>query len=78
MAKNGLNYITYTPAPKDADPDTMVRIDPQTGLVAPSGYGGAIFEIFEAGRVPELQTDEPGPIFSGTDPGSNSEDESLF
>ncbi len=29
MAKNGLNYVMYTPAQKDVDPNTMV--DPRTG-----------------------------------------------
>ena len=55
-----------------------VRIDPETGLVARSGYQGAIFEIFEAGHLPEVQTEEPGPIFSGMDPGADTEEETLF
>ena len=55
-----------------------VRIDPETGLVARSGYQGAIFEIFESGRLPDVQTEEPGPVFSGTDPGTDSEEDTLF
>ena len=55
-----------------------VRIDPETGLMAPSGFRGAMFEIFEAGHVPELGTQDAGPIFSGPDPGAMTEEEQLF
>jgi penicillin-binding protein 1A len=55
-----------------------VRIDPESGLVAPAGSPGAIFEIFEAGRVPEMLAAEPDPVFSGTDPMQDRNDEPLF
>ncbi len=42
-----------------------VRIDPETGLIAPAGFNGAIFEIFEQGRLPAVETDESEPVFSG-------------
>ena len=55
-----------------------VRIDPESGLVAPAGSPGAIFEIFEAGKVPEMLAAEPDPVFSGTDPMQDRSDEPLF
>lgn len=55
-----------------------VRIDPESGLVAPAGSPGAIFEIFEAGKVPDMLASEPEPIFSGTDPMEDRTDEPLF
>ncbi|UCG73795.1 MAG: penicillin-binding protein 1A [Chromatiales bacterium] len=55
-----------------------VRIDPESGLVAPAGSPGAIFEIFEAGKVPEMLAAEPDPVFSGTDPMQERSDEPLF
>jgi penicillin-binding protein 1A len=57
-----------------------VRIDPESGLVAPAGASGAIFEIFEAGKVPEALAAEPDPVFSdssGTITG-DSNNEALF
>ncbi len=52
------------------------RIVPETGLVAPAGYAGAIFEIFREGHVPEQQsTDDGSPIdFGGSGNGVNDED----
>ena len=55
-----------------------VRIDPESGLVAPAGSSGAIFELFEAGKVPDMLAAEPEPVFSGTDPMQNKTDEPLF
>ena len=55
------------------------RIVPETGLVAPAGYSGAIFELFREGQVPERQAsnDSGGPIdiFNGNDSG---DDEDIF
>src|SRR5690606_9245708 len=33
MAKNGLNYVMYKPEPDDADPESVVTVDPQSGEV---------------------------------------------
>ncbi|MEA1950045.1 MAG: DUF4838 domain-containing protein [Planctomycetota bacterium] len=33
MAKNGLNYVMYRPAPQSYDPAKMVHIDPATGKI---------------------------------------------
>ncbi|RMF96477.1 MAG: penicillin-binding protein 1A [Gammaproteobacteria bacterium] len=58
-----------------------VRIDPRSGKVAPAGYQGAIFEIFEAGHLPPLLREEATPIFSDVDgnPAEPApEDETLF
>jgi poly(3-hydroxybutyrate) depolymerase len=33
MAKNGMNYVMYMPEPDDADPETTVTVDPQSGQV---------------------------------------------
>ncbi len=54
-----------------------VRIDPESGLVAPAGYAGAIFEIFEEGHLPERMTEDSGPLFSGTD-SESAEEEFIF
>ena len=53
------------------------RIDPQSGLLAPAGFPGAIFEIFEDGHMPEPMRNDPGPVFSGSGT-TGSEDDSLF
>ena len=42
-----------------------VRISPESGLLAPAGYSGAIFEIFRDGHVPALQADDLGPELPG-------------
>jgi penicillin-binding protein 1A len=56
-----------------------VRIDPESGLVAPAGSPGAMFEIFEADKVPDMLAMEPEPVFSGTGPrGESSAEEPLF
>jgi len=49
MAKNGLNYIAYTPAPEGTDPQTMFHIDRATGKVVKPDqrevrYGKAWFD----------------------------------
>jgi penicillin-binding protein 1A len=54
-----------------------VRIDPESGLIAPSGYAGAMFEIFEDGHLPERLSEDPGPLFSGVEAGQR-EEESIF
>ena len=54
-----------------------VRIDPQTGLIAPAGSGHAIFEIFEQGKLPAVETAVPEPIFSGSE-AEEAEQGSLF
>jgi len=36
------------------------RIVPESGLVAPAGYNGAIFELFREGHVPEMQSEDSG------------------
>lgn len=55
-----------------------VRIDPESGFVAPAGSPGAMFEIFEAGNVPEMLAAEPDPVFSGGGPMQERDDEPLF
>ncbi|MGI9331310.1 MAG: penicillin-binding protein 1A [Gammaproteobacteria bacterium] len=57
-----------------------VRIDPESGLVAPAGASGAIFEIFEAGKVPETLAEEPDPVFSDSSGPviDGGQDEALF
>jgi penicillin-binding protein 1A len=49
------------------------RIVPETGLVAPAGYNGAIFELFREGHVPEMQTDGSG--FQGNPDGFDNLDD---
>ena len=53
------------------------RIVPETGLLAPAGYAGAIFELFRAGQVPERQPTGSGSAlgFAG---GTNSDEEDIF
>lgn len=50
-----------------------VRISPDTGLLARAGEGGAIFESFRVGHVPESGEAEPDDPFS-----SEEEEETLF
>jgi len=54
-----------------------VRIDPESGLIAPAGFRGAMFEIFEEGRLPDRLTEEPPPLFSGVE-APVVDEESLF
>ncbi len=53
------------------------RIVPETGLLAPAGYVGAIFELFREGQVPERQPTGAGSAlgFAG---GTNSAEEDIF
>ncbi len=53
------------------------RIDPESGLIAAAGSPGAIFEIFEAGQLPDAQQDTPVPALFGGDQGVGDE-QSLF
>jgi len=50
-----------------------VRISPDTGLLARAGEGGAIFESFRVGHVPESGEAEPGDPFA-----PEEEEETLF
>ncbi len=54
-----------------------VRIDPQSGLIAPAGFSGAMFEIFEEGHLPERLSEDPAPIFSGVE-SAGEDEQSLF
>jgi penicillin-binding protein 1A len=53
-----------------------VRIVPETGLVAPASYTGAIFELFREGHIPDRQSSRDGGDidFSGDVESSNDED----
>ncbi len=53
---------------------TSVRIDPATGMRARASNQRAIFELFQAGDVPEFGT-EPAPVFD--DMNRSDEDEAL-
>jgi len=55
-----------------------VRIVPETGLVAPAGYAGAIFELFREGHIPDRQSgNADGQIDFSGDTG-NGNDEDIF
>jgi penicillin-binding protein 1A len=55
------------------------RIVPESGLVAPAGYDGAIFELFREGNVPEMDQGDAGPNFTPGDlPGTIDDDEGIF
>jgi len=60
------------------------RIVPETGLVAPAGYDGAIFELFREGRVPEMDAGNTGSVFEPdeSDPGeyvtTGEDEEDIF
>jgi penicillin-binding protein 1A len=60
------------------------RIVPETGLVAPADYDGAIFELFREGRVPEMDTGDTGSVFGPgeSDPGefitTGEDEEDIF
>ena len=56
-----------------------VRIVPESGLVAPAGYNGAIFELFRDGNVPTLQTEDSSSEFTaGPIDDFGGEDENIF
>jgi penicillin-binding protein 1A len=50
-----------------------VRISPQTGQLARAGEGGAIFETFRVGQVPESGAEQPDDPFA-----PQEEEETLF
>jgi len=53
-----------------------VRIDPKTGLRAPAGMPGAIFEVFREDYVPEaLQAEPATPYFEGTEEATKAAEE---
>lgn len=54
------------------------RIVPETGLVAPAGYSGAIFELFREGNVPDRQLNESGSSIDFAGIGNSSNDEDIF
>jgi len=55
-----------------------VRIVPETGLVAPAGYSGAIFELFREGHVPDRQPVDTGSSIDFTGGGISVDDEDIF
>jgi len=55
-----------------------VRIVPESGLVAPAQYSGAIFELFREGHVPELQAEDSSSISAGETFEEFEDDESIF
>jgi len=56
------------------------RIVPETGLVAPAGYSGAIFELFREGHVPDKQPSDAGTSidFTGGGGRNDPDDEDIF
>ncbi len=55
------------------------RIVPESGLIAPAGYDGAIFELFREGHVPEMDQGDAGPNFTpGDRPATSDEQENIF
>jgi len=55
------------------------RIIPESGLIAPSGYRGAIFEIFRDGHVPAMQANGSGaPMGADGIEDFDEGDESIF
>jgi penicillin-binding protein 1A len=56
-----------------------VRIVPESGLVAPAGYQGAIFELFREGHIPDLHTEDAGQFMSPRNVDNpEDDDETLF
>lgn len=56
-----------------------VRIVPESGLVAPAGYQGAIFELFREGHIPALHTEDNSQFMNSGDLDNPEDDEeSLF
>jgi len=51
------------------------RIVPETGLVAPTGYSGAIFELFREGHVPDQQPDDGGSSINFAGSGGVDDDD---
>jgi len=71
----------YLPRPSGL---ITARIVPATGLVAPAGYDGAIFELFREGHVPEMDAGDTGGVFEPgeSDPGeyvtTGEDEEDIF
>jgi penicillin-binding protein 1A len=55
-----------------------VRIVPETGLVAPAGYSGAIFELFREGHVPDRQPSDTNTSIDFSSDGNGLDDEDIF
>ncbi|MBT8442894.1 MAG: penicillin-binding protein 1A [Gammaproteobacteria bacterium] len=54
------------------------RIVPESGLVAPAGYEGAIFELFRDGHVPEMDEGETGSEFFPGEFATADDEEDIF
>ncbi|MDP6674858.1 MAG: penicillin-binding transpeptidase domain-containing protein, partial [Gammaproteobacteria bacterium] len=54
------------------------RIVPETGLVAPAGYSGAIFELFREGHVPDRQQSDTSSSIDFSGGSNNADDEDIF
>ncbi len=55
-----------------------VRIVPETGLVAPAGYSGSIFELFREGHVPDRQPNDTDTSIDFTGDGNSLDDGDIF
>jgi len=55
-----------------------VRIVPETGLVAPAGYSGAIFELFREGHVPDRQPSDTNTSIDFTSDGNGMDEGDIF
>jgi penicillin-binding protein 1A len=56
-----------------------VRIVPESGLVAPAGYQGAIFELFQEGDIPDLHTEDARQFMNlGDVENAETDEETLF
>jgi penicillin-binding protein 1A len=55
------------------------RIVPESGLIAPAGYDGAIFEIFREGHVPAMKANDSGSrVNSNGFDNLDDDDETIF
>jgi penicillin-binding protein 1A len=55
------------------------RIVPESGLIAPAGYDGAIFEIFREGHVPAMKANDSGSrVDSNGFDNLDDDDETIF
>ncbi len=54
------------------------RIVPDSGLVAPSGYEGAIFELFEEGNVPEVDERDAATVYLPGEIAAAGDEEEIF
>lgn len=55
-----------------------VRIVPESGLVAPAGYQGAIFELFREGHIPALHTEDNSQFMNPGDVDNPEDDEETL